>query len=222
MTPVSIIIPFHNDIQYIPKALASCLLQDVPMEIIVINDGSTIYPINDYYMNIINTIATKYIVNEKNLGLAASRNIGIENANYDFILPLDCDDYLYHNVLGYMINSMEDNDVVFGNLTANNDGVIYRSPGWNGVTKEGLLKDNQVWCTSLFRKSMVEKVGGYKVYSHSHYEDYGLICRLFKAGAKFKYIDEVIYRHTERPDSMLGELHKNTDYYKKLAQKELE
>jgi glycosyltransferase involved in cell wall biosynthesis len=221
MEGVSIIIPFHNDSEYLIKALASCLLQDVPIEIIVIDDGSTKLPDVETFKFIF-AVAHQYVVQKENIGLAATRNHGIELAKYDYILPLDVDDWLYHDVLGKMMNAMEDNDVVFGNLTAKNDGVIHRPPGSYSVTRKGLLRDNQVWCTSLFRKSTVEKAGYYTVLSGSHYEDYNLICKLFKIGAKFKYIDEVIYRHTERPDSMLGELHKNTDYYKKLAQKGLE
>lgn len=220
MNGISIIIPFHNDSQYLPKALASCLLQDFPIEIIVIDDGSTKLPDQQTYRLIID-IAHQIIIQDKNIGLAATRNHGIELAKYDFILPLDSDDWLYHDVLGKMMNAMGDNDVVYGNLTAKNDGVIHRPPGSYSVTRKGLLKDNQVWCTSLFRKSTVEKAGCYTVLSGSHYEDYNLICKLFKIGAKFKYIDEVIYRHTERSDSMLSELHQNTEYYKKLAQKGL-
>lgn len=221
MNGISIIIPFHNDSQYLPKALASCLIQDFPIEIIVIDDGSTKLPDVEIF-KLIFAMVNRYIVQKDNIGLAATRNHGIELAKYDYILPLDVDDFLYHDVLGKMMDAMEDNDVVFGNLTAKNDGVIHRPPGSYSVTRKGLLRDNQVWCTSLFRKSTVEKAGCYTVLSGSHYEDYNLICKLFKIGAKFKYIDEVIYRHTERPDSMLSELHQNTEYYKKLAQKGLE
>jgi glycosyltransferase involved in cell wall biosynthesis len=220
MNGVSIIIPFFNDSQYLPKALASCLLQDFPIEIIVIDDGSTKLPDVETF-KLIFAMVNQYIVQKENIGLAATRNHGIELAKYDYILPLDVDDWLYHDVLGKMMNAMGDNDVVFGNLTAKNDGVIHRPPGSYSVTRKGLLRDNQVWCTSLFRKSTVEKAGCYTVLSGSHYEDYNLICKLFKIGAKFKYIDEVIYRHTERSDSMLSELHQNTEYYKKLAQKGL-
>lgn len=42
MTPiVSVIMPVYNGSAYIGKAIESALLQGVPLEIIVIDDGST-------------------------------------------------------------------------------------------------------------------------------------------------------------------------------------
>lgn len=213
---ISIILPFHNDSHYLPHALGSCLLQDVPVQVIVINDCSDVPPTSDV-MNLINAISDKYIYNETNLGLAGARNVGIRNSNYQFIYPLDADDWLYPHVLGDMVKNMGDNDVVFGNITAKHDGDIHIPAGWNGVTKDKLLKDNPVWCGSLYRKYSLEEVGLYDEYPFANYEDFRLHCKLFKAGARFKYIDRVIYRHTEREGSMLSDLHKRTDYWKKFA-----
>lgn len=217
---VSILIPFHNDSEYLPKALGSCLLQDVPVEVIVINDCSDVPPTSDV-MNLINAISDKYIYNETNLGLAGARNVGIRNSNYQFIYPLDADDWLYPHVLGEMMKNMEDNDVVFGDITAKDDGVIHKPMGHNGLTKDKFLIDNPVWCGSLYRKSKLIEIGCYDEYPYSNYEDFRLHCKLWVANARFKYIDKIIYRHTDRPNSMLSELHKNSAQFKKFAQQPL-
>jgi teichuronic acid biosynthesis glycosyltransferase TuaG len=213
---ISIILTLYNNSQYLHKALASCLIQDVPVEIIVVNDCSP-EPPSGYVSDLIALTTDKYIFNDKNLGLAGARNVGIKASHHPYILPLDGDDWLYPNVLGHMLKAIKGNDVVFGNLTMDDD-TIHLPPGKDGVTKEGLLIDNMVWGTSLFRKETLERVGLYDEYPFSNYEDYRLIIKLFMSGAKFKYIDRVIYRHTTTPGSMLTGLHSRTEYWKKFAQ----
>jgi glycosyltransferase involved in cell wall biosynthesis len=217
---ISIIIPYYNDSEYLPQTLGSCLVQDVPVEIIVVNDASTILPSGIIRM-LIDAISDQYMVNKINLGLAESRDKGIEAARGEFILPLDTSDWIYPNILRKMLNAIRDVDIVYGDMTEKDDGKILSPPGKDGITKEGMMKMNQLWCTSLFRKSIWEKVGGYKNELHTSYEDYNFYCRCLMAGAKFKYIPEVIYRHTYNPNSMLSQLHKNTDYYNNLARRSL-
>jgi glycosyltransferase involved in cell wall biosynthesis len=213
---VSIIIPFHNDWIWLPHALGSCLMHDVKTEIIIVDDFSG--PPSSHILKLIDCVADRYIRHDKNKGLAASRNTGIRYCKYDLICWLDADDWLYNNALDYMVNAMDENtDVVHGNLTEYDDGPIGIPPGRNGITKEKLLIDNQIWCTHLERKSLWEKVGGFDEYPYSNYEDFRYNCKTFLSGARYKYIDKLIYRHTARPDSMLSELHLKTKYFKEFA-----
>lgn len=217
---ISIIIPYYNDSKYLPKTLGSCLIQDTPVEIIVINDNSIILASAIIRM-LIDAISDQYIVNLDNVGLAESRDKGIEAAKGEFILPLDTGDWLYPNILSKMLNTIQDVDIVYGDMTERNDGKILIPPGKNGITIEGMKKLNQLWCTSLFKKSIWEKVNGYKNGLHTSYEDYFFYNKCLMAGAKFKYIPEIIYRHTYNPNSMLSQLHKRTDYFNELARQPL-
>lgn len=216
---VSIIIPFHNDWEEIPITLGSCLMQDVPVEIVVVNDYSTT-PMGRP-ARLIDMVSDRYLINRENLGLAESRDEGIRAAKYEYIMPLDCGDWLYPEVLEKMVKAIDMFDVVYGNMTETNDGLICIPPGIHGVTRIGMMQMNQLWCSSLFRKSIWEKVGGYKTGLKTSYEDYTFWNKCLMAGAKFRYINLTVYRHQFNPNSMLSKLHKQTEYFNELARKPL-
>lgn len=93
MTPiVSVIMPVHNGSAYIGKAIESALLQDVPLEVIVIDDGST-----DNLNRALEVYADQDMVrvmhNKRNIGVARSRNKGVRAARGKYIAFLDCDDW---------------------------------------------------------------------------------------------------------------------------------
>jgi hypothetical protein len=116
---------------------------------------------------------------------------------------------------------MDGADIVYGNMTEYDGGPVCVPPGKNGITRDGMLKTNQLWCTSMFRKSLWGKVSGYKNGLHTSYEDYAFWNKCLMAGATFRYIDALVYRHEYNPSSMLSTLHKNTHYFHELAQKPL-
>ncbi|WP_428662560.1 glycosyltransferase family 2 protein [Runella sp.] len=87
--PISIIIPVYNAEKYVHEALQSVINQSIPAaEIIVINDGST-----DRTLEIIkNHEADIYFRNNKNQGLSATLNEGIQCSTQPYIAFLDADD----------------------------------------------------------------------------------------------------------------------------------
>lgn len=90
---LSIIIPVYNLEKYIEKCLQSVLIPEV--EIIVINDGS-----NDNSLEIINSFIQKNnsynfkIIDQKNKGLAETRNVGLIESCGKYIWFVDGDDYI--------------------------------------------------------------------------------------------------------------------------------
>ena len=89
---VSVIMPVHNGAAYIGKAIESALLQDVPLEVIVIDDGST-DDLNRVLEAYADRDTVRVIHNKKNIGVARSRNRGIRAARGRYIAFLDCDDW---------------------------------------------------------------------------------------------------------------------------------
>lgn len=105
---VSVIIPLYNSGEYIEETLKSIIYQSYEnIEIIIVNDCST-----DNSMFVVEKILKesnrKFCVksNRKNLGQAYSRNIGIEEANGEWILFMDSDDILQSNAIEEIVNTL--------------------------------------------------------------------------------------------------------------------
>ncbi len=85
---ITVIIPSYNRYEFLKRALASVFAQSfLPLEVIVVDDGSCdkTSQIQEDFPNI------KYIY-QKNSGVSSARNLGIQNASYDWIAFLDSDD----------------------------------------------------------------------------------------------------------------------------------
>lgn len=96
---ISIIIPVYNVEKYLRECLDSVLNQTLTnFEAICINDGSTdsSQAILDEYAQKDNRIK---IISKINGGLSSARNVGINNANGEYITFLDSDDYLTSDAL---------------------------------------------------------------------------------------------------------------------------
>lgn len=91
---VSIIIPVYNVEQYLPQCLDSVLSQTYTnIEVICVNDGSPDNSI-DILREYESSDSRIRVIEINNHGLSYARNIGAENANGEFIMYLDSDDWV--------------------------------------------------------------------------------------------------------------------------------
>ena len=89
---ISIIVPTYQRKWLLPRTIQSLIDQSYDnLEILVINDAGE--DVSDVVQNF-NDSRIKYIVNEKNLGLAGTRNVGLKNATGAHFIFLDDDDIL--------------------------------------------------------------------------------------------------------------------------------
>ena len=87
---ISIVIPLYNKEQQICKTLESVFAQSFQdYEVVIVNDGST-----DKSVEIVEGMADKRIrlINQKNSGVSAARNKGIQESRGEYIAFLDADD----------------------------------------------------------------------------------------------------------------------------------
>lgn len=95
MVKVSVIVPAYNSERYLPQCLDSLVTQKFEdFEIVCVNDGST-----DSTLQILEEYSEAYsniviLNNETNRGLSYSRNRGIREAEGEFLIFVDSDDWL--------------------------------------------------------------------------------------------------------------------------------
>lgn len=96
---ISIIVPCFNSEQTLERCIISILEQTYRnFELILINDGST-----DNTGSIIQSFLydsrIRYIKKEKNGGLSAARNMGLDHVRGDYVVFIDSDDWVEKNYL---------------------------------------------------------------------------------------------------------------------------
>jgi teichuronic acid biosynthesis glycosyltransferase TuaG len=194
---VSVIMPAYNASQYIETAIHSVLIQDVPLELIIINDCSTdsTAELLSKYSSYENIITIK---NTANLGVAASRNRGISLAKAKYIAFLDADDYWLPHKLSKQLDTIEAKQCVLcstgrelmtpdGKLTGN----IISVP--ENITYRMMLGQNLINCSAvlLLREVALEFP---MEYEDSH-EDYIMWLRILKKYKKACAVNEPLLKY---------------------------
>ena len=91
---VSVIIPAYNAVETIADTLESLIAQTYPhWEAIVVNDGSS-DATDEITREFVERDARIRMITQPNGGEGAARNTGIAQAQYDWLLFLDADDWI--------------------------------------------------------------------------------------------------------------------------------
>ena len=150
---VSVIMPVYNGAKYIKQAVDSVYNQDVPLELIVIDDGSV-----DGTKEVLESYRERpdfrYLFNKKNMGAAGSRNRGVKEASGEYVAFLDADDWWENGKLAEQIRVMEESGCVLcstGRELMNSDGSSTGRyiPVKQRVTYKDLLRHNSINCSSV-------------------------------------------------------------------------
>ena len=131
---VSIIIPVYNVEKFVGETLDSVLLQTYPnLEVICVNDGSTDGSLGvvESYVDKFNGIRELRIISQKNGGLSAARNAGMDSATGKYIYFLDSDDMIFPYAINDLVALAEKNEL---------DQVIFSSDVFVDGDGEDLVK----------------------------------------------------------------------------------
>lgn len=156
---VSVVMPAFNCEKFIAKAIESVLMQEVPLELIIINDcakDGTESVIQQYLPN--NRI--RYVKNDRNLGVAQTRNRGVQVAQGEYIAFLDSDDWWESGKLEKQLNLIRAKGRVLcstGRELADAEGRLTGRiiPVQETISYDMMLKQNWINCSSvLIRKDV--------------------------------------------------------------------
>ncbi|MBR2528054.1 MAG: glycosyltransferase family 2 protein [Blautia sp.] len=153
---VSVIIPVYNGEKYIEAALDSAFAQNVPLEVIVIDDASTDRTVEKVrpYRERENFI---FLQNERNEGVGRSRNKGVAAARGRYIAFLDADDWWERGKLKKQIKILEESGCVLcttGRELMTPDGSTTGRyiPVHERISYRQLLRHNSINCSSVLLK----------------------------------------------------------------------
>ena len=185
MKKVSIIIPTFNRKKFIKTAIKSAIMQTYPnTEIIVVDDNSN-YDISKE----INEFKNKIILikNKKNLGCAATLNIGIKASSGDYITILDDDDIFHPKKIERQMNIFYKNPnigLVYCPIgIKRNNKIVYKPPKSEKNKWIRLAYQNDIGITPLIKRECFEKCGYFDV-EFKYHEDRELWYRI---GKKYKF-----------------------------------
>jgi glycosyltransferase EpsJ len=213
---ISIIVPIYNIQRYLPKCLDSLLSQShANIEIICIDDAS-----DDNSVNIAMEYSDRYkqiqlICHDRNLGLGAARNTGLEYASGDLVGFVDSDDYVHPDMYKKLYRHLKETnaDIVqcsafyvdengtklslqpnsFGSsidspllhLYASSRSPIFIAAAWNKLYKKELFTTNHIQ------------------YPSHYFEDIPVMVQLLYFAKKIVSLKEGLYYYLQRNDSIV-------------------
>lgn len=190
---ISIIITYYKKKNFIKKTLNSIKKQSYKnYELIFVYDDENKYELK-YIINLISIFKKKkLIINNKNLGVANSRNRALKFCNGKYISFIDSDDIWSKNKLKKQLNYMILKKLEFTFTSYNvidvNDNILnYRKVNKDGKYNE-LLKSNYIGLsTVMFQKKLLKYI---KFPNLKTQEDFAVWLKLLKKGYKLTHMKE--------------------------------
>ncbi|HWM12787.1 MAG TPA: glycosyltransferase family A protein [Solirubrobacteraceae bacterium] len=180
--PIAVVIPCHDDGATLEQAVESARGQDVPVEVIVVDDGST----DPGTLTALDRLAAAEVrvLRQENRGPGPARMTGLQSTRAEYVLPLDADDRLLPGALRILLGELDGNPSVvaawgsarhFGGLEFVQNSLPTLDP-WQ------LSYQNHLPLSALYRRDAVLAAGGWRL--AGGYEDWDLWMALAEAGLK--------------------------------------
>lgn len=226
---ISVIIPCYNVEKYLKECLDSVLNQTFKdYEIICIEDCST-----DNTKMILKEYAGKIqiVENEKNQGLAVSRNIGLSYANGEFIYFLDSDDTISEDCLKILYDriSEDKSDIAMSQIQAYPDNkqdsfCINQSKGLNDwlrfpvfgrkkiISKEAINSYQSLHCCAvnkLYKKSFLSDNTITFIHQKCFHEDNGFWLKVLSCEPTITGLEDITYFYRIRNNSISDKMENN-------------
>jgi glycosyltransferase involved in cell wall biosynthesis len=200
---VSVVIPCYNRASLVAETIRCVLGQTLPPdEIIAVDDGST-----DNTVEVLQSFGSRLqILRQTNAGPSAARNAGLAVATGEFVWFMDSDDLATLNKLEVQVRALEQSgaDIALApwikcRLNGSRADAQTHILQQKGLPREMALALASRWTivlqTALFRRSLLNKVGGFDT-AYLVAEDQLFFLRCLLIDAKIVHTPEclVLYR----------------------------
>jgi glycosyltransferase involved in cell wall biosynthesis len=173
METVSVIVTCYNKGKYIRETLDSIRSQTYPnIEIIVIDDCST-DPFTIKTMQSLSETGIKTLLLSENIGVSAARNLGIRSCTGSYILIMDGDDTITPDFIDEAVQVFSERPEI---------GIVSSQVRLFGLKKgkmnlleptlENTIAQNTMVISSIFRKELFQRTGGFNTDMKEGFEDW--------------------------------------------------
>ncbi|MFD3477494.1 glycosyltransferase [Streptomyces sp. NPDC058695] len=206
--PVSVIVPAYNEKECIANTLNSLAQSTHPIEIIVVDDGST-----DGTKEIAESLGLPNVrvIRQENAGKPAALNNGVRNASYDIVVMMDGDTVFEPDTVRQLVQPFASPDIgaVAGNAKVGNRNTVIGA--WQHIEYVmGFNLDRRMYdllrcmptipgAIGAFRRQAVLEVGGMS--EDTLAEDTDITIAMHRAGWRVVY-QEHARAWTEAPASL--------------------
>ena len=194
---VSVVMPAYNCAASIGDSIESVLCQDVPLELIVVNDRSP-DDLDAAMAKYLTDERMVYVTNQVNMGAAMSRNRAMEMARGKYIAFLDSDDIWLPGKLKKQVELLEQSGNVLC-CTARalmtpegvDDGRIL--PVAEVISYKDLLRHNCIACSSVLIRT--EAAREFPMGHEDSHEDYIMWLQVLRKYGDARGINEPLLRY---------------------------
>lgn len=195
---ISVIMPAYRCCSTICDSIESVLCQDVPMELLVIddNDDDSMAPIRERYAGDSRVVFHK---NPRNMGAAASRNRGVELAKAPYVAFLDSDDIWKPGKIKKQLEILEQTGAVLcctarELMTPEGTPTGRVLPVAPEISYKRLLRHNAISCSSVVIRT--EAMRGCPMAHEDSHEDYIAWLKILREHGSARGINEplLLYR----------------------------
>ncbi|WP_198407897.1 glycosyltransferase family 2 protein [Azoarcus olearius] len=199
---MTIAVPSYNQGRFLDAALASIFAQDLPLEVFVMDGGST-----DGSVDVIRKWESRLAGwrSGPDGGQAAAINEGVASGTAPYVCWLNSDDLFLPGGLRHLCDHLDrapDAPAVYGRAWNLDDATGRRRPVWVERFSERRLAVRCIISqpATLMRRSAWEAVGGVDPSMHMAM-DYDLWWRLFRRFGPLRFVDEFVAVNREHDET---------------------
>jgi GT2 family glycosyltransferase/glycosyltransferase involved in cell wall biosynthesis len=207
---LSVIIPCHDDGDYVIDAVASVERNASAAEVVIVDDGST-QPRTREVLAALRKAGHR-VIEQPQSGLSAARNRGIAESAGEYFLPLDADNRLLPGFADEAV-ALLDADPAAGVVHGDRHEFGTRS---GDVTVPELDLPRMLWSNyidacAVVRRAVWNDCNGYDV-AFTDWEDWDFWLAAAERGWRFVRIPRPTFEYRIRPDSLQQRFLRRTDY----------